>query len=738
MSPTDKSLWLACFWTVTAAIVGRTWGLLPACGIGLLALLLTFWQRRAGPWIWAWPAAFAAGLPPVPVYPPRPGPIQIEGRVQAPVHFDASEGRCSFRIEHRGQVFLCVIAGAPRDFQVLPGDRVRGPGRYPEQPMRLVRGGLPRVRTSHDALTVSREGLAHFSWKRLATACRLAMQDALLEAVPGESGRLLCLLTLGSGPRLEGDLPSAHRATGLSHLLAVSGAHLTMLAWMLGALAFACTRLPALGSPWFRRGCLVILVLYGAITGLEPPMFRAVVAVSVFFLGVGHGRRIPMSAVLCLPAILTALLMPRDLFGISFNLSYAAVYGLFLSNGLTGRSTFERWVKGPAICSVWASLLTMPLTLWYFGRVAPWAILATPLLSPVVALLLGLSLLVATCSQLPGIGWLLSFPLSGLTELYCASVRGLSTMPLAPCFASSRPEPLMLLTAGMIGALGLLYWRDRRGVATLCLALSLPHFLPGPTGGVEPGLQLLAVGHGHAALLHLPDGTRVLVDCGTLGARRVVTRQVAAATLPYRHVDWLIVTHGDHDHIGCIVDLLESVVVDRALLPLEMRDSEVADGLRRQGCRLQFLAAGQRRRVAAGLLAHRPSTAGDRNDQSAWIHAEFGSFSAILPGDALEAGVAAWLACDLACTADVLVLPHHGRPHRGIGELLSVVRPGLALVSSPATDGVSAQGAAARAAGCQVLHTGLVGHIQVRGTVPPTIRTEFPLRLLGQPGQRRR
>lgn len=730
MSPSDKSLWLACLWAVAAAMAGRTWGLLPACGVALLALLATLWHHRAGPWIWAWPAAFAAALPPIPVHPPRPGPIRIDGTVRAPIHRDPIEGSCSFRIEHHGQVFQCVIGDAPRDFQVLPGDHVQGPARFPAQPMRLVRGGIPRVRTSHDALTVTHGGLGGLGWVRLATACRLSMQDALLDVVPGEAGRLLCLLTLGSGPRLEGDLPAAHRATGLSHLLAVSGAHLTMLGWMLGALAFACTRRSPLGSRWFRRVCISILLLYGAITGLEPPMFRAVVAASVFFCAVGRGRRVPISAVLCLPAILTALLVPEDLFGVSFNLSYAAVIGLFLSHGLTGRSTYQRWVRGPAVCSVWASLCTMPLTLWYFGRVAPWAILATPLLSPVVAGLLGLALVVGCCSALlPGLAWLLSFPLTLLAELYCAAVRQLATMPLAPVFASTQPEPLLLLAAGLVGGLGLLYWRDRRGVAALCVMLSIPHFLPRPLSAVRPGLRLLAVGHGHAALLHLPDGTRALVDCGTLGARGFVTRQVADANLPHRHLDWLIVTHGDHDHIGCITGLLDRVVVHRALLPSEMRDSEVTEALRRQGCEVQFLAPGQRRRPSAGLLAHRPATHGDRNDQSAWIHAEFGSFRAIFPGDALEIGVAAWLASDLAEAADILVLPHHGRPHRAIDALLAAVRPRLALVSSQATDGLSVQGAVARNAGCQVLHTGLVGHIEVQATSPPTLRTEFPLRV---------
>ena len=229
MTASAKSLWVACAWSVTAAMAGRSGGLLPACSVALLALAATLWLGRAGPWIWAWPAAFAAGIPPAPVLPPRPGPVHVAGRVLGPVHFDPVERLCSCQVQHHGQVFGCLVLDTDRDSVVLPGDQVQGPAHYAARPMRRRRGGIPQVRTTRDALRVSPPGPGTWTLPRFATACRLGMQGALLDAVPGEAGRLLCLLTLGSGPRLAHDLPAAHRATGLSHLLAVSGAHLTML-----------------------------------------------------------------------------------------------------------------------------------------------------------------------------------------------------------------------------------------------------------------------------------------------------------------------------------------------------------------------------------------------------------------------------------------------------------------------------------------------------------------------------
>jgi beta-lactamase superfamily II metal-dependent hydrolase len=195
-------------------------------------------------------------------------------------------------------------------------------------------------------------------------------------------------------------------------------------------------------------------------------------------------------------------------------------------------------------------------------------------------------------------------------------------------------------------------------------------------------------------------------------------------------LEFLILTHGDFDHVGGVLPLVDRVRIECALLPVEMRNTDTADALRAQGCTVILLEPGARRALHCDVLVHRPSTtAENRNDDSAWVHVEFGNFRAVLTGDALEAATGDWLSSDLASPADVLVLPHHGRPHGAITRLLSKVRPRVALVSSSGSDGFSAQGVLARRAGCDVLHTGLDGNVHVLATEPPTVLAERPRRL---------
>ena len=470
-----------------------------------------------------------------------------------------------------------------------------------------------------------------------------------------------------------------------------------------------------------------MLLFYGALTGMEPPVFRAVVASLVLLVGTSQGRRVSVAAVLAVPAILTAILSPADLFGASFNLSYAAVFGLAIS-GATSGTGWSRWVRGPIVASLWATLCTTPLTLIYFGRVAPWTILATPVLSPLVAILLGLSLVAAgTASSIPLLSDALAWPLTWLAHSYIGAVRLAADLPLTPVFAQSLPSPAVLWVAAVLGLLALVCLGNRRGVAALCLCLSVPHFLP-PLRPPDPSLHLLAVGHGQAALLTTADGSRVLVDCGSLANPRRAARTVAEANLPLRSLDWLVLTHGDSDHTGGVEPLLGLVRIHNAILPIELHQSDTARALGSQGCEIQFLRPGQSRHPHPDVRVSRPAVDGAaRNDQSAWVRADLGGFSAVVGGDAEESGTAAWLADGSAGLADVLVLPHHGRPQGMILDLLAATRPRLALVSSTGDDGESAQAVQARAAGYLVLHTGLNGSIQVRAGDPPTITTERPL-----------
>ena len=186
----------------------------------------------------------------------------------------------------------------------------------------------------------------------------------------------------------------------------MSGAHVSLLAGMLALLlrGRAERRAPAVVL-------LVLVGLYGTITGLDPPVVRALVGFALLLLAQRHGRRLPITAALAAPGLATALLWPQDARSASFALSYAAVAGLALAPSLRRPAGLGQRLWIAMAASGWATLTTAPLTLAWFGQLAPWTILATPLLGPLVALLLAGGLVLASCgavgTELPWLAQLL-------------------------------------------------------------------------------------------------------------------------------------------------------------------------------------------------------------------------------------------------------------------------------------------------------------------------------------------
>ncbi len=716
----DRALWLAAAWSITAALAARHGGPAPGAVVAMLGVLGCLLRGRAGPGLLALPVFLLTAVPgPVAVAVPRPGPVRLDGVVRGPLQKDLDGSRCGLATA-QGSVRLKVVG----DFAALPGDRLRGVGSaggsaVPGEPP-------PAILAQADALTVTP---GPWSLPRLVAACRTALQERILGLWPGPRGAFLCTLVLGSGPPLADEVMASHRATGLSHLLAVSGAHASMLALLLGLLP------SGLGS---RRGVVrrrvaaAFLLLYGAITGLQPPMLRALCAFAVLAFTARNGRQAGLAAVLCPPAILTAAFWPDDLLGPSFQLSYAAVWGLWL--GAFGRreTAAQRWLWAPLRMSLGASLATAPLTLLWFGTFAPCTVLATPLLAPLVTVLLALGLVLPVLQPALPLAAALAAPTGLLADLYLGLVRACDLLPGTPVFAWSVPGPWLLAAGALSGLLLLLRLGGRRGTGAFLLGACVPHFLPA-TAVPAPELHWFAVGHGQCALLRLPDGRNLVVDCGSLTHAALAARKVAA-TVTRRRIDLLVLTHGDVDHTAGVQALLQRLPVTAVLLPAELLGSPLAERLRRSGARTEGLRAGERTALPGLGTAFRPPVAGGAsNDDSIWLRLALPGGSVLLPGDAEEPAVRAALAAGLGGAAPILALPHHGRAHGSIDGLLAAVRPRLCLCSNRQGDGRSVQGEAAVLTGAEVWATGECGDLVLTFTTGGVaIRPLLPRLVLGE------
>lgn len=714
-NPIPPLLWGALWALPTAALAAAALPFAAALALaGAFAALRSRHQAaRAG--LLALPALLAAATPPS--LPPAnlpTGPVQLCGPVLDVVRTPAlgllvlrlGDGRRSLRVACDG------------DIEVLPGDHVRLLARVGEAP---APDHLPSIHARARSVSVQPGPTTP---ARLAAAARRTCEQHLLAHLPPDIAPMVATLVLGRGTRPPGDLVQAHQATGLSHLLAVSGAHAAMLAAIVGLTGRAQQR--RLGTHPRRTAVLLLLLaVYAAMTGNEPPVLRALVSCLLVALGAWLGRPCGIATSLLAPALFTCLVRPDALLGPSFLLSYAAVAGLSLVAPSTGERGAGRWLWRALVSSAWATLTTAPLTLWFFGQLAPWTVLLTPLLAPLVgALLLGGLALALLAQVAPWLAPLLAWPLGHVAQFYAAFVQAADQLPATPVHALLAPPMVTLAFAGLLAGSLVLLRPTRRNVALGCGLLILPHFLPWSPAG-PPGCRLLAIGHGQACVLQAADGHLTAVDCGSLHLPFAAAERLVRA-LPRRRLDLLVVTHADHDHHNGIAVLLQKVPIAAAVLPQALADSDLVRQLRAAGAAVQVLQPGERCEPSPHLRVQAPPlpAAASDNDQSLWVSATLGPLRMLLTGDAQELGTAAALAAGIATPHDVLVLPHHGRANANGPRLLERVAPRVCLASAARADGDTALGRIARRFGAELFVTGRDGDLWIdasRGTVQASV-----------------
>lgn len=232
----------------------------------------------------------------------------------------------------------------------------------------------------------------------------------------GDELAVLKALTIGEKEDLSEEVREMYSVSGASHVLALSGLHVGLIAWLLTIiLSFFTGRIR-----WLRPiGSVLTLILLGGFayfTGLSPSVVRAVIMFSVLAL-VRLWRNEPLTLnVVAFTAFVMLCAKPTWLFDVGFQLSFAAVCALILFcphlNALCPWSNpIIRKVWGLASVSLAAQLGTMPLVVYYFGRFSTHFLLTNFWIIPMVTLVLYIAIAMLMLTPFPmlqgGAAWLL-------------------------------------------------------------------------------------------------------------------------------------------------------------------------------------------------------------------------------------------------------------------------------------------------------------------------------------------
>jgi competence protein ComEC len=483
------------------------------------------------------------------------------------------------------------------------------------------------------------------------------------------------------------------RATGVAHLMAISGLHVTMFAWLAGAVAAAvwrrsarcCLAFPAPHAALLAG--LLLATLYAVFSGWGVPSRRTVWMLAWISLLRLSGRRWPWPLVWLTAADLVLLIDPWALTQAGFWLSFVAV-GVLFASGVTVQQAGSPGLSARAVAMLREqaviTLALSPLVLLLFGQVSLVGFAANLVAIPWVTL-------IVTPLAMAGVVWAPLWDLAGwavgLLAIWLQWLAHLRWATLTLALA-----PLGLGAVAVVGGV-LLVLRLPSALRLAGAALVLPALLwqhPRPAHG-QFALLFADVGQGNAVLVRTASHV-LLYDAGpkysreTDAGQRVLVPLLQAMDL---QLDMLLLSHRDTDHVGGA----DAVLAQQPAATLRSSLSPDHD-LNLQG-RGQRCEAGQHWRwdgVDFEVLHPRASDYGrvaKPNAMSCVLRisavgaAGHAATSALLVGD-IEAAQEARLVADAApkLAADLLLVPHHGSKTSSSAAFLDAVAPRIAFVQS--------------------------------------------------------
>lgn len=491
-------------------------------------------------------------------------------------------------------------------------------------------------------------------------------------------------LAIGDQRGIEASHWQVFARTGVSHLLSVSGLHITMLAGLAYAAVAAgwrrSARLPlrlpaqkAAALAGFAAACA-----YALVAGFEVPAQRTLYMLGVVAAALWSGRALSSSRVLAAALLPVLLLDPWAVLAAGFWLSFGAVALLFHIDA--GRIRPGHWLADWGRAQWAVTLGTVPALLALFQQFSLVSPLANALAIPLVSF-------VVTPLALAG-GLPFGAPLLWLGHAAMAVLMALLEALAASPWAvwQQHAPPAWALLPAMAGVIWLLLPRGFPArwlgvVACLPLALAPP---PRPATG-EAAVTVLDVGQGLA--VHVQTAQRdLLYDTGPLfsadanGGNRIIVPYLRAAGVP--RLDLLMVTHEDTDHSGGAEAVLDALPVDvlasslpfehpLSAAPVTQRPCVAGDRWEWDGVRFDMLYPTRELYAAPARKT---------NALSCVLKVTAAGASMLLTSDIEASGEAALLAGDGdALRADVLTVPHHGSRTSSTPEFVAAVGAGTAI-----------------------------------------------------------
>ena len=520
---------------------------------------------------------------------------------------------------------------------------------------------------------------------------RQNLKNLINSAFPEDVSAFAKALLLGDRTDIDYETSTAFKVSGIMHIIAVSGLHVTILFTLIYTACFKRRFLVALIG-------ISTMVIFAAIAGFSPSVTRAAIMMILMMLALLLDRDYDGPTELAFACLVMLAANPLVVTSASFQLSVSSVAGIFLfKDGIhdwlcklwPGRSNrgIRKWIIGSLAVTISAMSLTTPLVAYYYGTVSLVGILTNVLALWVISFVFyGIMLVCLLECFWPGlaagVAWVIAWPIRYVLVL----AKCFASIPLAAVYTRSVYIVLWLIFCYCLLAVFLFIRKRRPKVLLCCMILGLCLALTASWAELATDdcrMTALNVGQGQCIILQ-SDGKTYLVDCG--GTYDEEAADQAAETLLSQgisRIDGIILTHYDRDHAGGVPHLLSRISCDALFVPGAQDEEGILQ-------RIQPLMTGgvisvdQDLEVSyrnTNLTIFAPVTQDSDNDSSLAVLFRHENCDILITGDRSTTGEWVLLKTEKLPKLDILVVGHHGSKHSTGAELLEATRPKIAVIS---------------------------------------------------------
>lgn len=520
------------------------------------------------------------------------------------------------------------------------------------------------------------------------------IRDTINGTLTDEEGNLLLAILLGDKDKLSEDIQESFKTSNLSHMLAVSGAHVSYI--ILG-LTYVLQN-SIIGKKNGKIVCIIFLLAFMAITNFTPSVTRACIMAILTLLSSIIYRKSDVYTNISVAALITLIFNPYSLLDLGFQLSYGGTIGIIIFikriQEKKSNSKVINYIKQMALVSIYANIIIIPIMMYHFNTVSFTFIISNIMASPILGIIVITGFLFIITS-------ITVKPLTRLIAIFIKPI--LSILIKISQICSKLPfSNILVVTPYMFNVISyyaiILYCikskKNNKCKIIICLLIVLIlinfiiYIFP-----QKLRIFFIDVGQGDSTLIITPDKKTVLIDGGGSDSFDVGKKVLLPYLLDRRilKIDYVLISHFDTDHCGGILTIMEKVKVKNIIISEQAEHSENYERFKKlmihKRIRLIEVKKGDKIKIGrysefkilfptSRLLSENPL-----NNNSIVTQFNYNNFKMLFTGDIEKLAEQQILKTEKAeIRADILKVAHHGSKTSSIPEFIKAVRPRIALI----------------------------------------------------------